>query len=216
MTIKTLFSDWTCESLEEIFGLRRVYEQTMLDSWLRAGESVELTEFEHDLLVNLQAILLRNVDAWNEAELTEFFIGPVLTFVNFHTDEFNLFSERALSGIVGDYELSGIPDAVIATGHFSPKIPYFCLREYKKENEPKGDPAAQALAAMLVAQEMNHRPHPIYGMYIVGKMWYFLMLSGKAYCMTVGHNALKEEIFDIFKILKALKAILIEIARQDA
>ncbi len=90
-----------------------------------------------------------------------------------------------------------------------------CFHEYKKEHEPKGDPAAQALSAMLVARELNHRAHPIYGIYVVGKLWHFMLLDGDAYVISKGFLADDEEIFTIFKILKALKAILLEIARQD-
>jgi hypothetical protein len=36
------------------------------------------------------------------------------------------FLERRLSAIVGDYELSGIVDGMIATGFRDPAIPLFC------------------------------------------------------------------------------------------
>ena len=216
MPIKRLFSDWNKEELEATFGLTRMYQQILLNAWFTQAETCQLTAFEQELVTNLQQVCLENIDAWNEIELTEYFIGPLLAGVNFNTPTFKIFSERQLSGIVGEYELYGEPDAVIAKGVYSPKIPYFCFHEYKKENEPKGDPAAQALAAMLAAQALNPHEHPIYGLYVVGKMWYFMLLRGQTYCISVGHNALKDELFDIFKILKALKAMLIEIAKQDA
>ena len=134
---------------------------------------------------------------------------------NAATPLFTIFAERPMTGIVGDYELYGSPDAVIAKGRYSPKIPYFCFHEYKKENEPKGDPAAQALAAMLAAQALNHRPHPIYGLYVVGKLWHFLLLHGQEYVVSPGFLADGKELFEIVKLLKALKPILTEIARQD-
>ena len=216
MPTKRLFSDWNKEELEETFGLTRVFQHTVLDAWFAQAETCELTAFEQELVTNLQQVIIENIDAWNEIELAEYFIGPILAGVNFNTPTFKIFSERPLSAIVGDYELAGEPDAVIAKGMYSPKIPYFCFHEYKKENEPKGDPAAQALAAMLVAQSLNQQPHPIYGMYVVGKLWQFMVLQGQEYVISKGFLADDEEIFDIFKILQALKAILIEIAKQDA
>lgn len=216
MLTKRLFSDWTKEELEETFGLTRVFQHPLLDAWFAQAETCRLNAFEEELITNLRQVLIENIDTWNEIELAEYFIGPVLAGINFNTPAFKIFSERPLSAIVGDYELAGEPDAVIAKGTYSPKIPYFCFHEYKKENEPKGDPAAQALSAMLAAQALNPRPHPIYGLYVVGKMWYFMLLDNRTYCISAGHNALKGEMFDIFNILKALKILLIEIVRQDA
>ena len=216
MPTKRLFSDWTKEELEDAFGLTRIFHYALFTSWFARASVIELTPFERELVTNLRQVVIENIDAWNEIELAEYFIGPILAGVNFNTPTFKIFSERPLSGVVGDYELYGEPDAMIAKGIYSPKIPYFCFHEYKKENEPKGDPAAQALSAMLAAQTLNPHEHTIYGLYVVGKMWYFMLLRGQTYSISVGHNALKDEIFDIFKLLKALKAMLIEIANADA
>ena len=216
MPTKRPFSDWNKEELEETFGLNRMETVAPLEQWFQAAQTMTIEEMDAIVLNRLYKALLNNVDAWNEIELIEYCIGPLFVWVDFNTPHFKIFSERALAGIVGDYELSGEPDAMIATGRYSPKIPYFCFHEYKKENEPKGDPAAQALAAMLVAQELNRRDHPIYGLYVVGKLWQFIVLQGQEYAISRGFLADGEEIFTIFKILKALKAMLIEIAKQDA
>ena len=159
--------------------------------------------------------MLDQADAWNEIELAEYFIGPVLAIVNFNTTKFNIFSDRAITAAVGEYELYGEPDAVIAKGRYSPQIPYFCFHEYKRAHEPKGDPAAQALATMLTARELNPHPHPIYGMYVVAEKWHFMILQGQEYVISKGFLADDEEIFTIFKILKALKNLLIDLAKQD-
>ena len=216
MPTKRLFSDWTKEELEDTFLLSRHRTLTTFDEWIACAATQSIDDVETIIISRLKELLIDHVDAWNETELIEYFIGPMLTFVNFNTPEFSIFSERPLSALVGEYELAGEPDAVIAKGTYSPKVPYFCFHEYKKDNEPKGDPAAQALSAMLAAQALNPRPHPIYGLYVVGKMWYFMLLDNRTYCINAGHNALKDEIFDIFKILKALKALLLDIAQQNA
>ncbi len=215
MAIKKLFSDWNKEELEATFGLTRCRSLTGLDEWLRLAATQVSDEAEQVLLSRLQDVLIDQADAWNEVELTEYFIGPILALVNFHAADLNIFSERPLKGVVGDYELSGEPDAMIAKGRYSPQIPYCCFHEYKRAYEPKGDPAAQALAAMLVARELNPRKHAIYGMYVVAEKWHFMILDDRDYVISKGFLADDEEIFDIFKILKALKAILINISRQD-
>ena len=68
---------------------------------------------------------------------------------------------------------------------------------------------------MLVAREAAQRRHAVHGVYVVGEYWHFMALQQDDYCISKSFAADDEEIFDIFKILKALKAILIEIARQD-
>ena len=216
MPIKRLFSDWNKEELEETFGLTRVFQHSLIERWFERAASQEICAFEQEMLSNLRQTLFENADAWNEIELAEYFIGPVLALVNFHTPQFNIFSDRAITATVGDYELYGEPDAVIAKGRYSPQIPYFCFHEYKRAHEPKGDPAAQALAAMLAARELNPHPHPIYGMYVVAEKWHFMILQGQEYVISKGFLADDEEIFTIFKTLKALKNLLIEIAKQDA
>lgn len=216
MAIKKLFSDWNKEELEATFGLTRHVSLPALDEWFRLAVSQTFDDAERVLLNRLQEVSVIQFDAWNEVELCEYFIGPILALVNFHASDLNIFSERHLAGIVGEYELSGEPDAVIAKGRYSPQIPYFCFHEYKRDHEPKGDPAAQALAAMLVARELNPKKHPIYGMYVAAEKWRFMVLQGNEYAISKGFLADDEEIFEIFNILKALKAILIEIVRQDA
>jgi len=216
MAIKKLFSDWNKEELEATFGLRRVEMLETLECWLRNITALEIDAVEQTILSRLRKTLFHYADAWNEVELSEYFIGPLLALVDFNTPDFTIFSERTISGQVGEYELSGEPDAIIAKGRYSPQIPYFCFHEYKRAHEPKGDPAAQALAAMLVARELNPKKHPIYGMYVVAEKWHFMVLQGNEYAISKGFLADDENIFDIFKILKALKAILIEIVSQDA
>ena len=48
-----------------------------------------------------------------------------------------------------------------------------------------GTPDAQALAAMLVAQELNSHDKPIYGLYVVGLIWNFIVLKLQIYSETV-------------------------------
>lgn len=216
MPMKRLFSDWNKEELEGTFELTRLSSHASLDDWLRISEDIVIEDAERVILDRLRKTVLNHADAWNEVELSEYFIGPMLALVDFNTSYFSIFSERTLTGIVGDYELTGEPDAMIATGRYSPKIPYFCFHEYKRSFEPKKDPAGQALAAMLTARELNPRQHPMYGMYVVAEKWHVMILNGREYCISKSFAADDEEIFDIFKILKALKAILIEIAKQDA
>jgi len=200
------FKNCTLEYVEETFSLEEIKHLPLLTSWLAAED--DISDYEHQTLTTLQDKLIDNVHHWNEMELSMGFIGPLMTLISYFDKEFNFFAQRSFAGKVDGIELSGKPDGVIASGKRSPHKPYFCFQEYKRENDPDGDPAGQVLAAMLLAQELNEHEHPIYGCYVKGDTWYFMVLQGKKYSMSIGYVATGEKLFEIFKILKGLKPII--------
>ncbi len=201
-----VFKDWDLTSLDKAFGLEQVWESALLENWQKI--SVEINEFEKDHLLVLQESLIRGGKAWNEVELENKFISPIMMLARIDDRKVGYFLERPMRGKVGDYELSGIVDGMIATGFRDPDIPFFCMHEYKKSVENQGSPDAQALAAMLVAREKNNNEKPIYGLYVVGLVWNFIVLEGNQYCISRDYNADSEAIFTIFRMLKALKIII--------
>ncbi len=207
------FKECTLLKLEKNFGLKEVLESQVLQDWLAGAP--DISDFERQTLLNLRKKLKLNVHDWNETELAHYFIGPLLTLIDYTTDRFNLFAERPFGGIVDGIEMKGRPDAIIATGLREPEKPFFCFQEYKKELDPEGDPAAQAMGAMLVAQEINEHNHPIYGCYVRGRDWFFMVLHGKHYCIGEPYVATRDDdIFDIYKILKELKQIILKITDE--
>lgn len=194
--------------LERTFGLDQVKQISALDSWL--SEQVSLTAYENESLKHLQEILDFNVRDWYEGELDSFFIGPVMALVNFSNKKSNLFSDRLVEATVEEWRLYGKPDSFLASGRREPEIPFFAFQEYKKMTDPDGDPAGQALAAMLAGQVLNNNTLPIYGCHVIGVDWYFMVLQGKEYAMSRNYSALTNEIFEILRILKALKMIVAE------
>lgn len=203
---KETLKGWTLTSLDKAFKLTQVWDSELINSW--QAIPVEIDEFETRSLLNLQKPLIKAGKAWNEVELENKFISPLIMTANIDDDKIAYFLERSLSGIVGDYELSGVVDGMIATGFRDPDIPLFCMHEYKRSVENQGTPDAQALAAMLVAREMNNNDKPIYGLYVVGLIWNFMVLNGNEYCVSKDYKSDNEEIFLIFKMLKALKQII--------
>ena len=208
---KLTFRQCTLTLLDRQFGLRRAFVHPTLDQWLTT--KITLDKQEIFAVERLQQLLLLNSDAWNEQELAMHFIGPILSLVQFTEPyRFNLFAERKIQAIVpsieGDVELSGEPDGIIATGYREPEIPMFAFSEYKRQLDPTGDPAGQALAAMLVGQTLNKNQFPVYGAYVVGTIWRFLLLDGKDYLISRDFSAVSTEVRDILRILKALKEII--------
>jgi len=157
----------------------------------------------------LQQTLIECTSDWNEFELSEWFIGPVLSLIGFNTKNFKLFAFRDLKAVVKDYELSGRPDVVIARGKSSPILPYFCFQEYKRQTDPDGNPITQLLGAMIAAQALNNNSKPIYGIYVIGVAWRFVVLNDNEWCESKIYNANDEPmLLDIFRMLKALKEII--------
>lgn len=208
---KYSFRECTLTMLDRKFGVRQVFASSVLDSWLGMDASLEPIE-EHSLR-QLQELLRLNVQNWNEFELSMHFIGPIFSLVGFtQIYRFNLFAQRHIGAIVkgleGDIELSGDPDGLIATGYREPEIPMFAFNEYKRQLDPSGDPAGQALAAMLVGQTLNQSSIPIYGAYVVGSDWRFMILDEQQYAVSEDFSAVRDDLFDILRTLKGLKQII--------
>lgn len=211
---KYYFRQCTSTLLDKTFGLRKVFSSPILDRWLQA--EITISENEKNILQNYQELLILNSDAWNEQELALHFIGPILGLVHFTEPyRFNLFAERRISAVIStddaEIELSGEPDGIIATGYREPEVPLFAFTEYKRELDPTGDPAGQTLAAMLAGQALNSNHQPIYGAYVVGSDWRFMVLDDHHYRISRDYSALSHEIFDILRILKSLKQIILDL-----
>ena len=204
---KLSFNEMTQEKMYDLFELRNVRKHEALTTWL--SELPELNEEEKMVAKIYQKRLIDNIDVWNDQELLINFIGPIFGSINFTVFyKLNWFAQRPLSGIIGEYELVGKPDGTIASGYYAPKVPYFSFHEYKKDINSNGDPAGQNLAAMLAGQQQNDNEEVIYGCYVVGRFWYFMVLKGKEYAISKDYSTTDEEIFEIVKILKALRNIL--------
>ena len=208
MKQEKVFRDCRLGWLEKTFDLVQVKNLPSLKDWLSTRDVV--SKRHKSLLLDLQGLLDFNVRSWNEQELDRHFIGPVLSMINYSTLKSNLYSERAVEGIIGDWRLYGKPDCFLASGRRDPEIPYFAFQEYKKMTDPDGDPAGQALAAMLVGQALNADGLPIYGCHVIGGDWYFMTLEGKEFAISRDYSALTTEIFDIFRTLNVLKNIVAE------
>ena len=213
--IATKLSDWNRGKLTRIFGLKRVKDHQLLLDWLDF-EKESLTDFEQNYIEFLKTGLEEFVDIWNEIDLREQFIGPFIRIINFYGEHFRYFAGKKIAGEVGNYSISGEVDAMIAYDLENPTKPYFCFYEYKPEKEPNKHPFGQTLAAMLVAQEHNEHKFPIYGAYVMGRHWYFLILKGKEYAISRSYDASEDSIYEIFFILRKLKRIIEGFIQKEA
>ena len=198
------FRDWNIDKIDDVFGTKEVRRLPILEELL--AFEYQADDYETRYLSRLsENYLTLGGNSWNEVELENKLISPVIVFSGIESERFAYFLEREMTAEIGEYELVGKVDGMIATGLRNPKIPYFCLYEYKRQTDPNGDPLGQALIAMLVAQKLNNNQKPIFGGYIIGRNWYFMALVGNEYAISKDFSCVDDEMFDIFRILKSLR-----------
>jgi hypothetical protein len=174
-----------------------------------------LSDFDKESVRRLCYTLQKNAAHWNETDLSLHFIGPMFSLVDFtERYRFNLFAQCSISATVNGINLGGRTDEIIATGYREPEMPFFAFNEYKKETNSDGDPAGQALAAMLVGQQQNYdvgNDFPIYGCYIIGSIWRFMALENNKYMLSNPFVSTDyDDALQILRILFQLKVYCLE------
>ena len=49
----------------------------------------------------------------------------------------------------------------------------------------------------------------MYGLYVIGRYWYFVVMEGKNYCVSKGYDSTdKEDLLEIIAILRKFRVIL--------
>ncbi len=210
MTSKS-FNKWTQQEIEDVFNLKLVKTHPLLTTWLNLTLPPELKPTEQELLF-LQEIQLEAqpvIESWTEFELIFKFISFIVRFAHLSGDHYQSFGDRPLSAKVGEHTLHGRVDFMVASGKYEPKSPYFCFHEYKTTKPGRdSDPIGQLLATMLVAQALNKNEHPIYGAYIIGKWWQFVILVNNTYAISSSYDSATEDLTDILHILKSLNLLI--------
>lgn len=70
------FKEWTLTALEKAFGLKQVWQSDLLDAWQTMP--YEINETDKNSLLKLQKVLVRGGQYWNEVELENKFISPLI------------------------------------------------------------------------------------------------------------------------------------------
>ncbi len=208
--MKSTFENCLWEDLEQIFGLQRTENHVALDALFSNG--YEIPADKQQQLLTINATLRQSFLDWNEDELKMQFIAPLLYLVNYDdSPHYHAFSQRPLSIKTDHIELSGVVDWMLASGKQLPRYPYFFLHEYKREKAGSNDPLGQLLAAMITAQFLNKAPNQtIYGCYIIGKDWYFVILHQQVYAVSIPLNATDINVLSvIYKVLVQVKKAIL-------
>ncbi len=96
-------------------------------------------------------------------------------------------------------------DFRLAKGRQKTIKPYFFIHEYQQERKDHSDPKGQLLAELLAAQTNNNDQHPLWGCYVVGRNWFFVVLYGNKYAVSNAYNTPDNDIFQIIAVLQKMK-----------
>ncbi len=204
------FETWEYEEVEITFGMKRVFELPALADWQNSSKN-DIDETMKHFLDIIQKRLIVNADAWNEDEFKMFFIAPLLSQMPLEIDDFKPFTQRTLSAKFPelDLEVSGKVEFVIARGKQRPKQPYFFLHEYKQERRRENDPLGQLLISMVAARQNNEKKTPLFGCFVVGRDWFFVVLEEQTYAVSLACDATKNhELYQIVAMLSAMPDII--------
>ena len=227
------FSSFTEQNVRDAFGLKsHAKAEGYLSDWLEHAKTETISDEEKKQLEKLHRKLSYYIRGWNEQELREKFIIPVIEIVDFDVPELEItaFAEREMRIVYQKSIIQGKVEWMVAKGPFEPSSPFFFIHEYKKEKDSSNDPVGQLLATLFTAQLLNkHIPKPtlfnpkptsfdhipLYGTYVVGRLWFFVRLKDSHYYISQAYNSAEmEDLSRILKMLKAQKQMIIELVTK--
>ncbi len=211
------FEKWETEEVEQTFAIKFLRNLPLMNDWIAFSQN--LTSSEQEKSEELRLFLSEFADFWNEEDMKAFFIFPIVQMINFYAlDKYRTFMEATLEVDLTDAQnnpctLRGRVEMVVATGKQRPQTPFFFLNEYKAQRKVVTDPKGQLLIAMLAAQAKNNGKNlPIYGMYNIGQLWFFVVLVGKEYTTSKAFDATDQD--DLKQIINALQYVKAHIERN--
>ncbi|MFK7907541.1 MAG: hypothetical protein AB8B69_20560 [Chitinophagales bacterium] len=226
------FSSFTETMATDAFDLKQELEaEGYIIHWLQQAEKESIESKEHEQLLYLNNKLKLYVRNWNEQELRAKFISQIVQMVDFDLYQLEIasFEEREMKITYNNNILQGKVEWMVANGLYAPKQPFFFIHEYKKEKDSSNDPVGQLLVTLCVAQLLNNQKPkatlfnpeptsfteiPLYGIYIIGRLWFFVRLKGKRYYISESYDSTKmDELIFIYKMLKAQKQMIIDLVK---
>ncbi|MGB0929325.1 MAG: hypothetical protein ACPGVB_01020 [Chitinophagales bacterium] len=188
-----IFKNWTVDNVRFELGVIEKKKCELLDDWLDVNQNIE--GWEAPIIDRLLKKATQLIDTWNEYELQTKFIAPITELVDFDSLEyyFSAFSERKLEATYihknVQMPLKGKVDWMVATYLLNQTPPTPTLFD----PFPKKD-----------------KDMPLYGCYVVGRWWFFVVLHKKSYCVSSSYDSMnKKKLHEIIAILKKQKQLII-------
>lgn len=199
------FKDWAAEEVEKTFGITRLDTLPILEYFKTLHSDVNHPFYA--MIEDYRKEALWRIEAWNEDEYKFLFISPFLKLVNFTNRIYSVFTQRSMSVEYdnGTKTTQGKVEWMLARGRQIPEQPHFFLHEYKPEKNRDNDPLGQLLIAMVAAWKLNNDDKPIYGIYVNGRNWFFVVFTGKTFATSLAYDITSDDIFDLFAILEYLR-----------
>ena len=198
------FEKWKVEEVEKEFNISISRKNQTLQDLITSETKFDTKEREQ--IENLRALLFDMILSWNEYDMSIMFIGPLFSLIEVQNRQYRTFFNFTLKAILNNKEINGRVDGMLAKGWQIPTKPLFFLQEYKSESGPNGDPLGQLLIEMVTAQALNNEPEQaIYGCYIIGRNWFFVVLEANKYAVSKAYDATEKEVYEIISILKKIK-----------
>jgi len=210
------FEKWKTQEVKKVFGLQEIDKLPKLEEWFAANN--QFSAEEKVKVLELQKLLKKFANYWNEEDIKVFFIIPLLQIVNFYEDnKYRPFTENTFSAEVLDVnnelqELRGRVEFLVATGEQIPEKPFFFVNEYKPQLGTQNDPQGQLLITMLASQAINQPVKiPVYGLYTIGRNWYFMVLANKNFAVSKQYDTTDDTmIWEVFSAIKQVKIYIEE------
>jgi hypothetical protein len=216
------FSSWTTQMVHDAFGFQDAETLPSLKAWM--DMPIELSEHDIERVSEIIAYSKRRVAFWSEGDIKLKLLGPMLLVANVDNPTFSTFSEMTVKCQVKTIEnklinVLGRPDLIVAKGEFEPKLPYFCMQEYKPKQKTN-DPRGQTLIALVAAKQLNleagYAFPVLYGAFNIGRDWTFLTLEGNRYALSRGYFLDDQTDFQqIVCRFRALKAIIYKLLETN-
>ncbi len=204
--------NWQEGELIETFQLKKInYPPTQLmKDWLSV-DSPTFDIYEQYIFEAALKKAMNDIAGWSEEDLKMKFISDILKLGYMTLDDKVIsYFDKIISAEVEGIKLTVKSDFMLAKGIMNiHKEPYFHFQAYKPNKNPKGDSMAQLIEAFLIGQTKNTKPIPLYGVDIVGKIWTFVIMDGREYCVSESFDATKRnDLLQIIAVFRHFRHIL--------
>ncbi len=200
------FNEWDLDDLKKEFNILQSTDEDLLEKWFSMEKNIPKEDFEKIKI--LRKTLHRRVNSWNESELNFRFIAPLVYLVGLESITETIFLDRKIFKEIDKKILGGEFDLAFGTGRYNPKEIYFCMHMHKRERGKVTNPLADLLITMFTIQLNNEEKHPIYGVYVVGRLWFFVVFDKQKYSVSKSFDTSKKQVFEAFSHLRNLKNLI--------
>jgi hypothetical protein len=170
------FSQITLLELRSIVKIKLKLNYAKFNDWFNHS-NITLDNTDISFLENLITKHAFSIDTYKEETLKIKFISPILNRIDFSDLEKEIcdFYDESLTYKTEKFILTGKVDFMVSKGYFYSEKPYFFIQEFKPSTTAK-NPQPQLLAELIAAVELNQFT-AIKGAFIIGVIWYFVILE---------------------------------------